>query len=230
MRRTCLTIGLVLMAFSGLPAAWSNEAKLLKVAAPLHSPPFIDLTKKTGIEMAKIERWAQKLGYRLEWQHFPPKRNRRLVKNGEVDMAIRLTKDPNSDLCYTGPYISFQNVAVYKDANVRIQSIDDLSRYSVVAFQNAREALGSQYREAVGRSPFYLEIPDQERQLDILYKRENQVLVIEKTIFHHFKDKLYPDRISMTAAIFPVTSYSLAFRDPKLCQAFDKLIAADPAP
>ncbi len=208
------------------PLHGSEPAKTLTVGSPLNSPPFVFEGEGRGIEMDLVTSVVKKMGYNLVWRHLPPKRIRYQVAQHEISFGIR-SKALNTDkLFYSRPYIQFQNVAITMDPKVQITSLQDLSKYSVVAFQNAKDALGPDYAKAVSKCTVYMEMPNQTKQIETLFRRRSQVIILEKQIFTYFREKFYPKSEVKMFEIFPPTSYSAVFSDKNLRDEFDKALQA----
>lgn len=168
----------------------------------------------------------RKMGYSIAWRYLPPKRIRHQVMQHDIDAGIRVMPLPGDSLFYSRPYIQFQNVAIATDPSVQLKSIQDLSKYSVVAFQNAKEFLGPEYVKAVSGCGVYLEMPNQARQIETLFRHRSQVIILEKRIFQHFREMFYPKSEVKVFEIFPSNSYSLVFSDKGLRDEFDRTLQA----
>lgn len=192
----------------------------------MNSPPFVYEGEGRGIEMDLVSTIIKKMGYAIVWRHLPPKRIRHQVAQGEISLGIRSRAQAGDKLYYSKPYIHFQNVAITIDPKVQVTSIQDLSKFSVVAFQNARDVLGSDYAKAVAKCAVYMEMPNQMKQIETLFRRRSQVIVLEKQIFQYFHEQF--DRKSEVRffEIFPATPYSAVFADKNLRDEFDKALQA----
>ena len=209
---------------------FAETKKSITIGAPLNSPPFVNTDEKHGIEMDLISSVFKKLGYSILWRHLPPKRIRHQVMQREINVGIRTRPIPGDILYYSQPYIQFQNVAIAIDPNIQVKSIQDLAKYNVVAFQNAKDVLGSEYSLAVGGGKVYLEMADQAKQIETLFRRRSQVIIMEERIFSHFQKKSYPKSEVKIFEIFPSTPYSAIFYDKNLRDDFDRLLASKNLP
>jgi polar amino acid transport system substrate-binding protein len=198
--------------------------KTLTIGSPLDSPPFVFEGEGRGIEMDLVSSVVKKMGYGLVWRHLPPKRIRHQVAQRDIHIGIRSQPKAGDKLFYSRPYIHFQNVAITIEPKVQITSIQDLSKYSIVAFQNAKDALGPEYAKAVSNCTVYMEMPNQTKQIETLFRRRSQVIVLEKRIFNYFHEKFYPKSEVTKFEIFPPTSYSAVFNNKNLRDEFDKAL------
>jgi polar amino acid transport system substrate-binding protein len=192
----------------------------------MNSPPFVYEGEGRGIEMELVAAVIKKMGYQLEWRHLPPKRIKHQVAQGEINLGIRSRAQAGDKFYYSKPYIHFQNVAITIDPKIMIGSISELSKFSVVAFQNARDVLGSDYAKAVAKCAVYMEMPNQIKQIETLFRRRSQVIILERQIFNYFREQLDPKSEVKFFEIFPITSYSAVFSDKNLRDEFDKALAA----
>jgi len=204
----------------------AEPAKTLTIGSPMNSPPFVYEGEGRGIEMELVANIVKKMGYGIVWRHLPPKRIRHQVLQREIHVGIRSQLQPSDKLYYSRPYIEFQNVAISIDPDVQVKSVQDLSKYSVVAFQNAKDALGSEFAKAVAKCSVYMEMPNQAKQIETLFRRRSQIVVLEKRIFQHFREMFYPKSEVKMFEIFPSTAYAAVFHDKQLRDEFDKALQA----
>lgn len=202
------------------------ESKVLTIGSPLNSPPYVMEAEGRGIEIDLISSIIKKMGYVASWRYLPPKRIRHQVLQHEIHAGIRAFNFHADSLYYSRPYITFQNVAITTDPSIQLSSIKDLSKYSVVAFQNAKDFLGPDYTRAVAASTVYLELPNQAKQIETLFRHRSQVIILEKKIFHYFREMFYPRSEVKIFEIFPTTQYSVVFSDKNLRDEFDKVLQA----
>jgi polar amino acid transport system substrate-binding protein len=126
-------------------------------------------------------------------------------------------------------YIVYQNVAIsLKSKKLTISSIDELSNYSIVAFQNATIVLGEEFSQTVKLSRLYTELPEQKRQTEMLLLGNTDVVVMDINIFIHFSRELTGvsqlDKVNIHP-VFPPSPYHVAFNDLALKQQFNVALA-----
>jgi polar amino acid transport system substrate-binding protein len=204
----------------------AKPEKALTIGTPLNSPPYVFEGQGRGIELELVASLIKRMGYGVHWHHLPPKRIRYQVLQHEIMAGIHALPFPGDHLHYSRPYIQFQNVAISLDPKIRLQTVQDLGKYSVVAFQNAREFLGPEYAAAVTKCSVYLELPNHAKQIEMLFRRRSQVIVLEKRIFQYFRDMFYPVSEVQIYEIFPPIAYSVVFHDRQLRDAFDRALLA----
>ncbi|WP_141731907.1 substrate-binding periplasmic protein [Oligoflexus tunisiensis] len=209
-----------------IPVPAADKAKIITIGSPLNSPPYVYEGEGRGIEMELVASIIKKMGYGFTWRHLPPKRMRHQVLQREITVGIRSQPVPGDKLFYSRPYIQFQNVAIALDPNVQVNTVQDLSKYSVVAFQNAKDVLGPEYAKAVSRCTVYMEVANQAKQIETLFRRRSQVIILEKHIFNHFRDMFDPKSEVKIFEIFPPTQYSAVFHDKTMRDEFDRILQA----
>ena len=84
------------------------------------------------------------------------------------------------------------------DGNFSIESIQDLSGKSVIAFQNAKKFLGDDYNASVSLSTDYREIADQVQQVEMLFSRRTEVIILELNIFKYLLNHMLAGGITKT--------------------------------
>ena len=118
---------------------------------------------------------------------------------------------------FSEPYIVYQNVAIsLKGRGITIRKTEELGRYSIVGFQNANIILGDKFSQAVLSSPFYIELPEQKKQVEMLLKGRADVVVMDVNIFNYlskeFLGKSHMDNVDVHR-IFPKNPYRLGIMD-----------------
>jgi polar amino acid transport system substrate-binding protein len=223
-----ITCGLILSCALGVSTSGhaADKEKIILIGSPLNSPPYVIEGEGRGIEMDLIASIVKKMGYGLTWRYLPPKRIRHQVLQREIALGIRSQPTGDDRLHYSRPYIKFQNVAIALDPQVQVNSLQDLSKYSVVAFQNAKDVLGPEYAKAVSKCAVYMEMPNQAKQIETLFRRRSQVIVLEKLIFNHFRDQFDPKSEVRMFEIFPPTYYMAVFHDKAMRDEFDRVLQA----
>lgn len=214
----------------GAKASVAADFKIVDVAVGWAKPPYIDQDNNSGFEVELVENIMAPLGYRINLIYVPYGRSQRMVQNGEVDMMLtahdRLMLDP---IMLSDKYIVYENVAVsLKRNNLKIEKIEDLKRYSLVAFQNASLVLGKRFKHTSQNSKNYIELPEQENQVEMLFKGKTQVIVLDINIFTHFQQALSDIREQEAYTvhhIFPENQYKVAFKDPDLKLEFNRSLA-----
>lgn len=191
----------------------------------LDKPPYVNHETASGLEVEILRRVFLDMGYDMTPTFQPPARSVRSLELGRVGAMATITNMPKFHL--SDPYITFHNYAwTLKNKSHRISKMADLEKRSVIAFQNARFFLGSGFSSAVAKSPDYQEYADQTRQLKMLLMDRVDVIVCEERTLKMNQQKLKLTTNPMPEiekhALFPESKYSVAFRDEKLRDSFNK--------
>ncbi|MCY7294764.1 substrate-binding periplasmic protein [Alteromonas sp. a30] len=210
--------------------AFAGELKILDVAVGWGKPPYIDQKNHSGYEIELVEDIMLPLGYRLNFLYVPYGRSLRMLQSGHVDLMLtahdRLGIDPKY---LSEHYIVYQNVAVtLKRNHIKINRIEDLSKHSLVSFQNARLVLGNKFHDVVESNPSYTELPDQRNQVEMLFKGKTSVIVLDRNIFTYFERALSENRSLEDYEIhpiFPENHYKVAFKNPDIKSQFNQSLA-----
>lgn len=190
-------------------------------------PPYVIQEEETGFEIDLVKAVFDQLGYQLKFVYVPFARSPYLLNQGEIDLAM--TINPRMDinqLQLSTPYISYHNVAIsLKKRNLVINNVIDLAHYTVIAFQNAKVILGAEYTQAVKKSPFYQELPDQAHQVEMLLKGRADVVVMDVNIFNYLsRDYTHENQMNNVNVhkLFPASQYHLGVKDLALKQLFNQ--------
>jgi polar amino acid transport system substrate-binding protein len=208
----------------------SVQGKELDVAVGWTKPPYVISNDNTGFELDMVRAVLKTLGHSVIPIYVPFGRSVVMLSQGQVDMALtvnqRLIAEPEmlSDV-----YIVYQNVAIsLKSKKLTISTIADLSKYSIVAFQNSTIVLGEEYNQVVTNSRMFTELPEQKRQTEMLLLGNTDVVVMDINIFIHFSRELAGisqlEKVDIHP-IFPPSPYHVGFKDPVLKQQFNVALA-----
>lgn len=224
-------ISAVLLLACGLPAsAWARD---VRVAFGTTREPFVFANKGRGIEVEIVRTVLQRLGHELVPVYVPNARISHEFELNRVDIATTSLPEPGAVGHFSEPYISFENVAItLTSRKLKLESVADLAKYKVVAFQKASQFLGDDYKRAVASRADYREIADHMGQNRLLYRGGADVIVLERHVFE-YQDKLLaggrfeekPRQVDIHK-LFPPTLYRMRFHDMALRDAFDLEFAA----
>lgn len=214
-------LGLLLLAKSGL-----LEAAPLTVLVGQHKPPYINTANISGYEVELLDEVVTRMGFEPVFIFVPNARIKSLLEQGAGDIAsLQPISSDETGLFYSNPYIRYQNIAVSRaNDELLISHSSDLGRYSILAFQNARNVLGADYTDMAKIAAEYLETVDQQAQLKMLLQQRVQVVVMDRNIFNHYR--LQHDNADEFTVhpIFSNTLYRAAFRDATVQRAFDRAL------
>lgn len=207
----------------------ADKISNIELIAGFVKPPFIIEENGAGLQLDIIREALSNKGYQVNFLHLPLGRNITAFQRMNADGVITLPNDyEHPGMHLSAPYIVYQNVAVSLAANdFSIGSVNDLSGKSVAAFQHAKKFLGKQYRETVSYSVSYREIAEQKKQIEMLFLRQAEVIILDLNIFKHFiktsNDKRFNKAFNVHY-IFEQRHYAAGFRSEETARDFDQAI------
>lgn len=195
-----------------------------------NKPPYVFEQGRAGLEYDIVMASFAAVGVSAQPYFAPQGRLHALLGNRLIDVITTTSEQSGIEAYYSDVYIVYQNYAItLSDRHLDIHTIDDLSRYSVTAFQRASTNLGPQFRAAVAKSPQYTEQAKQVTRDILLFAGRVDVAVADRRIFDYFRQEigsLVDIRQAVTYhAIFPPTPYRAAFRDEALRDSFNRGLA-----
>ena len=200
----------------------------LTVAFSLDKPPYVIRDTGTGLEVEILHLIFHEMGYDLNPVFQPPTRSVRSLELGRVDAMATITNAPQFAL--SAPYVTFRNFAwTLKRKNLPIKTLADLAKYRIIAFQNARSFLGTEFEKSVGKNPNYQEYADQNRQIKMLLTDRTDVVICEERTFQINRRAIASESGVLLPeiekhALFNESKYSVAFRNPKLRDSFNEAL------
>jgi len=207
------------------------SAKKIHIAVGWNKPPYVIEKENSGFEIDMLSAIFKKMGYELDIIYTPVGRSSNLLKKGLVDVGMTISSRVDiTPAVFSSSYITYHNVAIsLRGRGISLDNISQLSKYSIVAFQNANIYLGEEYLSAVDNSTFYIELPDQHKQVAMLLLGRTDIVVMDVNIFNYLSKehlgKSHMDNVDVHR-IFPTNSYHLGFVDEKLRDQFNKELIA----
>lgn len=206
-------------------------ASTISISVGWNKPPYVIESLHSGFELDMVSAIFTNMGHTVSYVYVPFGRSNTLIKVGKVDAALTMnTRMDTANLALSDPYISYQNAAIsLKGRSLEINTIADLKKHTIVAFQNASVVLGDEYQEAATQSPLYLELPDQRKQVEMLLKGKVDFVVMDINIFNYLSRELIGRSHMENVVIhrlFPKTSYQIAFTEQKLMLEFNRAMKA----
>lgn len=222
-----LLLALVLVpARQGMADTGAALIDVVQIGVGLSKPPYIMGSGAGGLEYEIAEKALEAGGYRMVARHLPPARALALLRARHLDGMLSVTEGIGGDEYISEPYLHYQNFAIsLTSRQVRLRGMDDLSLYSVAAFQNASMILGDAYKRAVTGHPAYKEYPQQLTQNKLLFTGRADVVVTDRLVFRYLSRQL-ESPIDSTQALtfhplFPPSPRMAAFRDIAIRNGFN---------
>jgi polar amino acid transport system substrate-binding protein len=219
-----LAVGLA--AAGGRVRAQETSLQEVHVGMGLPKPPYIMESGAAGLDYDIARQALAAGGYKMVAHMLPPTRALATLRAGQLDGLLSITEGIGGPGYFTDDYIVYQNVATtLARRNLKLTQIEDLTGYSVAAFQNASMVLGDRYSLVASGHADYRELPTQITQNKLLFMGRVDVVVGDRLIFNHYIDKLEAQidaRQPVTYhRIFPESPRRAVFRDARVRDAFN---------
>lgn len=206
----------------------SVTADTIRFAAGNSMPPYAIANSSKGIALERVNAALQNQGLELELVFGSNIENLRAFHSRGVDAILIATQASQNVFISRLPVMTLQNVGISLNA-LPINTIEDLQHYRLGAFSPASQLLPAPYASTVQLSPAYHEYPKQMEQVRSLFLGQNQVLVMERSIFRYFFSQLREQDPSNPKyrkqphyyAIFPASQYYAGFHNQQLRDQFD---------
>ncbi|WP_035054005.1 substrate-binding periplasmic protein [Andreprevotia chitinilytica] len=222
--RTWIGAGLAALT---LFSALAHGGEPIRVGLIASIPPYVYAKEDRGIEVDLIREALRRSGYEAKMVYTPLERVIWGYQNGQIDAAGTMDESSGLKAAFSVPYIEFQHAAFsLQSRKLELRNIDDLRNYRIVTFRRATNFLGPRFAAAANASPDYREENNDVDLNRLLYNGVVDVTVGDERIFRVIMAQLpesaaHPVRVHH---IFPPKPYRVAFRDPKVRDAFDKAI------
>ncbi|OUR59644.1 hypothetical protein A9Q74_17060 [Colwellia sp. 39_35_sub15_T18] len=220
-------IGLFLLCLS--ISAFSQATNVIELTAGLSKPPFVieNDAQNPGIQLDLIKAIFAEENQAVGFLHVPLARSFTSIDRWHSDGTITLPSDyQHENVFVSEPYISYQNIIVtLKEDNLSINTFADLKGKKIIAFQAAQKFLGAEFAHAVKEAIDYQEVADQMRQIQMLFAKRTQVLVLDISIFKHFlhknvgKEYMKPYKIHQ---LFMPRVYAAGFKNKQRRDQFNR--------
>jgi len=223
----CMSKNIIIFIFFSLISINCLANQPFKVVLGLSKPPYVIEENHSGFELELIQQILTMIGKAPEFIFIPYGRSEKMLALPDIDAVMTVNKHifPNIETLSKN-YINYQNVAIsLKENAVSINSIADISHYSIASFQIAHKILGVEFAEAVTNSPIYIQVVDQEKQLELLFLGRVEVVVMDLKIFLYYLNKLKLNERENDIKVhhvFPINPYSMAFKNADDVSAFNQ--------
>jgi len=204
----------------------SMAMQAFKVVVGLSKPPYVIEESRLGFELELIRQVLTNIGKEAQFIFIPYGRSEKMLDLPDIDAVITVNQQmfPNSkNLSET--YINYQNVAIsLKSRAVELNSIADISSYSIASFQLADKVLGKEFALAVTSSPVFTQVANQKKQVELLLLGRVDILVMDIKIFLHYLRELNQGEQASAVKIhhiFPLSPYRVAFKSSEDVSAFN---------
>lgn len=223
---------LLFLSFSFPFIALGKHSGVIELTAGLSKPPFVieNNEEYSGIQLDLINEIFALEHQKVNFIHVPLARSFSTVNKWHSDGTITLPATHQQKNVYLSePYISYQNVIVtLLEDDITINNVEDLAGKHIIAFQTATKFLGNSYVLAIENAAHYQEMADQLKQIELLFIKRTQALVLDINILKHFlythRDAKY-NKAYKVHRIFEPRVYVAGFKSKKIRDQFNRGLA-----
>ncbi|MBN1948379.1 MAG: transporter substrate-binding domain-containing protein [Candidatus Cloacimonetes bacterium] len=208
------------------------QAEELIIAFSYDIPPFVTNNGLSGIEIDIVTEALQYKGYIFTTIQCSYKELEVAIIEKGIDAAAGVREIEDSTY-YSDYFIFFKNFAISKRrSGIVLDSIPDLKDRSIITWQNAYRDLGLEFAALFSPSVKenyvnkYIEYPDQEKQVEMFWLDQVEVIIIDEYIFRWFTRNL-AGKIDTSEEVvyhdlFPDrTEFQLNFKDKQIRDDFN---------
>ena len=208
------------------------EAKTINILSGEYFPPYAFKTNDSGIDNQIVIKAFASENIQVHLEKVPLARVR--ISYAKDDIQCSSTTQPSANYkgYFSNVYVTYNNVAATLKSNpLPLKTMNDLSPYSILAFQEAKIYLGKNFETLVESFPNYHEINNQRDQvlalvhgkyhviisdINVIYYWYNDINTLEKKLDKDAKNdfNIYP--------LFVRTDYQVVCKDESLIKAFNK--------
>lgn len=230
-----LVVTLILSISVGVQA--QEKTSELEFGVSFSIPPWVMKDTNAGIELDLLNAAFADSPFKIKPVYVPFALAFDLFDAGKLDGVINAKPGVAKHGFLSEPVVTFQNVAISLANKGFPEDIDInfLSNKSVVAFQKARSLLGPEFEALADNNPAYQEIGKQQLQINLLFVRNVDFIVMDRSIFGYYWEQAIRnqalsnihfnfDRNVRIHYIFPPSPYGFLFKDETLRDTFNKAL------
>ncbi|GAA5143047.1 substrate-binding periplasmic protein [Thalassotalea piscium] len=194
------------------------------IVAGLNKPPYVIEEDDQGIQLDLMRKAFEDID--VSFIYIPFGRGPTGFQQFNADGLLTVPPDASfAEMYISEPYVYYQNIAVtLLENDFSITSISDLAGKDITAFQNAKKYLGSEYELTSTRFMNYREVPEQDKQIELLFLHRTEVIILDISIFklylksHADSELTKPFKVHY---IFGERPYAAGFRTKEMRDTFD---------
>lgn len=203
-------------------------SKEVKVVFSYSTPPYV-FKDGSGIVLSIVKEALAYKGHTINPIFVNMGRASELFRDGYVDATSIIQTTSGLEAFYSVDFMQYHNAAfVLKKRHMKIEKLDDLKDFHIIAFQNAHLYLGEDFgKVAKLADKKYMEVADQKQQVLMFLNGRTDVAVMDRHIFTFYKNLLIQEnKVEKNIEIdlielFSPTPYKTAFKDEKLRDDFN---------
>lgn len=207
-----------------LLSATSAMAEKITIGFGQDKPPFVNANCDDGIEVRLAEEMFARAGVEVDAQCMTNKRVVESYISGGLDAGMSVAKTDDTAY-YTEKFSGFENFVITRTADGHtVDSVADLAGISAIAWNNAANVLGEEFRAVTSNNPGYEEAKSQNSQVKRFLSGRVDAVIIDKNIFRWLTKQIIEngelsgvDTDFTYHAVFPKTlDYYVGFKDQGL--------------
>ena len=211
-----------------LITSWAGaQDNLIRLASGLTVEPYIIQEQDAGFEADIVKAAFAARGYEVEFAYQPLSEAQASFRSESIDgvLTVKANYPEVAGTYLSDDYINYRNYAVSLTANDYVlNQIEALRPYRVIGFIQANMALGDDFKRMTQDNPLYIEMPNQRNQVEQLFKRETDVIIIDIRILTYYRNRLTHNPKNQPVNLHPLfetSHYKIAFRDAKIRDVFN---------
>lgn len=209
------------------------EAKDVKVVFSYSTPPYV-FEDGSGIVITITKEALAYKHHKLEPVFVNIGRAFEMFKYGYVDGSSIIKENSGLEANYSDNFMQYHNAAfALASKHYKINKIDDLLNFNMIAFQNAHIYLGTEFGAISKKTTkSYSEVADQKQQVLMLLRGRTDVIVMDRHIFKFYKNELIHEGLvdkgvqTELFELFEPTKYQCAFKDKQIRDDFNEGLRA----
>jgi|GEM_PF-681144 len=160
--------------------------KILNVGV-VNFEPFVIQQTKSGIHLEIIQAIFDQLPeYQPRYIYLANHRLTAAIHSGQLDVASNIAPSSVLNAYLSQGLFYYQDVAVsLKASEIKIETVDDLARGRIAAYQGARQLLGGEFRRVVALNPDYREYHLALSTTALLLRQRVDVRIGDVSVFYY---------------------------------------------
>lgn len=229
-RNTLAAMALAVLAGNASAEQGATPATL-KIGLQSVIAPFVMPGQQTGLLVEVLRAAFATQHIATDFIYLPNVRFEQQLREGKVDVSTSAKPEHKQKLYLSHwPVTNFHNMAITVRSRIpALNHIDELGKYRVTAFGNARKVLGREYDAAMAKNPEYREAVTMP-SAGLLLNRTD-VIISQRDIFLYYLSQQMPEARSREGEfafhdiLGPGNLYWLAFRSAAQRDAFERGVA-----
>ena len=170
-------------------------SKEVKVVFSYSTPPYV-FKDGSGIVLTIVKEALAYKGHTIEPIFVNMGRASELFRDGHVDATSITQTISGLDAFYSDDFMQYHNAAfALKKKHIKIEKLENLKDFHIIAFQNAYLYLGEKFGEVAKLADKkYMEIADQKQQVLMFLNGRTDVAVMDRHIFTFYKNLLTQEK------------------------------------